>query len=84
MRKLHVDESLTLKTCDGPRLIVNLDAGKLHVNLGLNKVPLVVIEWHRGAECHINDAIANHEYKQKVVGRWKRKDDMESIYFLIQ
>lgn len=77
MCKLHGDEGLTWKTLNSPRLIINLDSGQLHIKLGLNKVPLIVIEWHRGGKCHIKDAITNHKYKHKVTGGWKKEEDKE-------
>lgn len=49
MCKLHGDKGLTRKASDSPRLIVYLDACKFHIDFSLDKVPLVVIERHRGA-----------------------------------
>lgn len=49
MCELHGDKGLTREASNSPRLVVYLDACEFHIDLCLDKVPLVVIERHRGA-----------------------------------
>lgn len=80
MSKLHGDKGLTREACNGPRLIIDLDPSQFHVNLSLNKVPLVVVERHGRAESHIYDAVADHEYKGQIMGGWEKKNRNENNY----
>lgn len=68
MCKLHGDKSLTWKTFNSPGLIINLDPCQFHINLSLNKVPLIVIERYWGLQCNIENPIPNHENECKVMG----------------
>jgi len=72
MCELHGDKGLAWEASDSPGLIINLNPGQLHINLSLNKMPLIVIQWNRGAQGRIKYAIPNHEYKHEIVGGWEK------------
>ena len=70
MGELHGNERLAREAFHRPRLPVHLDAGELHVDLGLDEVPLVVVERHGRMQRHVEDAVAHHEHERQVLGRW--------------